>query len=562
MLQAAPRSEELTSKDDQKRFVRPWLWSAAIVVIIRLLHATEINYDVTLQIQAAQHLLQGRGLAVYWPTADDIAKPLTLEPLTQFAPGYSLYTAALNGAGVTDLGVVIKIFGAIATLAGWWGWARLAYPYMAEGMRQHRVGRVAGLWIAAVCPILFTMRWGSTDILLWALIPWALEFIIRRRDLLAGLVIGAGLLTRYASVFVAGYAAAIIVWQRREWQRLIALAAGMLPAFLIIWFMNAGATTSAFSPGSVQISTDTFDVAGTRVVEGLNSLARANQLLLFWVPGRFQLWNRPAYEPFFAAIVCVLLPAIFILVMRRVKSGSDLRIVAAGLLIVLPPFLWACGLVGTFNYLRILRYYEPLRPLAVLVAFFLASEKPARVGRVLLFGPAAQAYVLAFIVTTAVEAAFIAVPTASGDPWRRALVGVEPHPWPSFRLTYEFSASRDFTLRLLESDPKALLITNREYWFYADPAADRSRIMRWEPCGSLRATQISGPLRIFILETELATPGRLGARGTCWPELPEKVVKRFPEERMTVLQADLGEHDRLTIRREPASIPSSIPGQK
>ena len=151
--------------NDRRRFVRPWLWSAAIVVIVRLLHAADIDYDVTLQVQAGQHLVQGKGLSVYWPTADDIAKPLTLEELTQFAFGYSLYTAALTAAGVTDLGVVIKISGAIATLVGWWGWARLAYPYMAEGMRQHRLWRVAGLWIAVTCPILFTGRWGGTDIL-------------------------------------------------------------------------------------------------------------------------------------------------------------------------------------------------------------------------------------------------------------------------------------------------------------------------------------------------------------------------------------------------------------
>ena len=208
--------------NDRRRFVRPWLWSAAIVVIIRLLHAADIDYDVTLQVQAGQHLVQGKGLSVYWPTADDIAKPLTLEELTQFAAGYSLYTAALTAAGVTDPGVIIKISGAIATLVGWWGWARLAYSYMAEGMSHHRLWRFAGISIAVMCPILFTGRWGGTDIILWAAIPWALEFIIRRQDLMAGLVIGAALLTRYAAVFVAGYAVSIILWQR-PWRRLIAL---------------------------------------------------------------------------------------------------------------------------------------------------------------------------------------------------------------------------------------------------------------------------------------------------------------------------------------------------
>ena len=264
------------------------------------------------------------------------------------------------------------------------------------------------------------------------------------------------------------------------------------------------------------------------------------------------MWTNPAYEPFFAAIVSVLLPAIFIVVMRRGRSSGDLPVVAAGLLVVLPAFLLG---VRPVRHLQLpahtLRYYEPLRPLAVFVAFFLASGKQRM----------AQAYLLAFMVTTAVEVAFIAVPTASGNPWRRALVGAEPHQWPSFRLTYEFSASRDFVLRLMEANPKSLLITDREQWFYADPAADRSRIMRWEPCDSLRATQISGPLRVFIFETESTTnvrwPDDPGERGACWPELPVTLVKRFPEERMRVLQADLSEHDRLSIRRETASASSN-----
>jgi hypothetical protein len=532
---------ETTAMHDRRHFVRPWLWSAAIVVIIRLLHATDINYDVTLQIQAGQHLLQGKGLAVYWPTADDIRKPLTLEELTQFAAGYSLYTAALTAAGVTDVGALVKIAGAIATLVGWWGWARIAYAFMADGMRQHRFSRVAGLWVAVVCPILFTGRWGGTDILLWAIIPWALDFIVRRQDLKAGLVIGAGVLARYAGVFVAGVALAVIAWQR-PWRRVIALAAGIMPAFIIQSYLNSVATTTVFVPGSVQLSRDVLEVAGARALESLNSFARANHLLFFWVPGRFRLWNNPSFEPFFAAVLWVLLLAIFIRVLHRGRSSGDLLVAAAGLLIALPIFLWACVPFGTFDYLRQSRYWEVLRPLAVFAAFFLAAARQRL----------AQAYVVAFIVTTMVEVTFIAVPTASGDPWRRALVGADPHPWPSLQLTYEFSDSRDFVLQLMEAEPNALLITDHEHWFWAEPGTDRSRIMRWEPCDSLRATQISGPLRVFIFETELTTdirwPNRPEEYWACWPELPVTLVKRFPGERTRVLQAVLGEHDRLSIR--------------
>ena len=68
----------------ERQFLLAWLCSAAVVTFIRLLHATDIGYDTALQIQAGQHLLEGKSLSVYWPTTDDVAKPLTLEMLTQF----------------------------------------------------------------------------------------------------------------------------------------------------------------------------------------------------------------------------------------------------------------------------------------------------------------------------------------------------------------------------------------------------------------------------------------------------------------------------------------------
>ena len=62
------------------------------------------------------------------------------------------------------------------------------------------------------------------------------------------------------------------------------------------------------------------------------------------------------------------------------RWSDDVRTAAAGLLIVLPVFLWVCGLFGTFNYLRDLRYYEPLRPLAVFIAFLFAAIRIGSAG--------------------------------------------------------------------------------------------------------------------------------------------------------------------------------------
>jgi hypothetical protein len=559
----------------ERQFLVPWLCSAAVVTFIRLLHATDITYDTTLQIQAGQHLLEGKGLSVYWPTADDLAKPLTLEVLTQFPAGYSLYTAALAAFGI-DEGVLVKVAGAPVTLLGWLGWARLAFTYMSSGIRQGGIWRFAGMWIAIVSPVLFTGRWGGTDIFLWAAVPWILELIMRpsqarehsaiRYDLFAGLLIGLCVLMRYASVLVAAYAVLVIAWQcrrqtARAGRRLFALTAGMLPAIVVQRYINSLAGPDPFFvPGSITIGWDQLPIAAGRAFESLTTLALANQAILFWVPGRLQLWTDTAYDPatlMLAGISFIVLPVMFAAVHRvnLARWSDDVRTAAAGLLIVLPVFLWVCGLFGTFNYLRQFRYYESLTPLAVFIAFFFAAINVGNAdARIRILAMLGRAYMLAFVLATAVEVAFIFVPHSSGNAWRRAILGAEAHPWPSFRMTYEFSQARAFVLGLMQSEPKAILITSREQWFYADPDADRSRIMRWEPCVSVRATHVSGPVRLLILERDsdesaahVRWPDRPAPRLACWPELPVTLVQRFPDEQLRVLQADVAEGVRLNF---------------
>jgi hypothetical protein len=161
---------------------------------------------------------------------------------------------------------------------------------------------------------------------------------------------------------------------------------------------------------------------------------------------------------------------------------------------------------------------------------------------------------------TAVEiAAAVTAPAPPGAIWRRTILGADPRPWPSFRLTYEFSQARRFVLDLMKADPAAVLITTREDWFYAEPEADRSRIMRWEPCASLRATHITGPVRFLIFEVDrggsqadVRWPDEPAERRACWPDLPGvRLVRRFPGEGLRVLRADIPEGVRLPIRRLP-----------
>ena len=118
----------------KSRFILLWLCSAAVVTLVRAFHAAELGYDLTLQIQAAQNLLEGNGLTIYsLEGEDDLARPNKLVPLTHFPAGYSFFAAALLAMGFS-VAAVLKVWGAAGTILGWWGWAKLGVPLFQRGL--------------------------------------------------------------------------------------------------------------------------------------------------------------------------------------------------------------------------------------------------------------------------------------------------------------------------------------------------------------------------------------------------------------------------------------------
>jgi hypothetical protein len=334
----------------------------------------------------------------------------------------------------------------------------------------------------------------------------------------------------------------------------------MLPPLLIQAYVNWFLVDQPTAPGGVVMSLDRLVSAVVRPGNAVLDLAAVNHGFLFWLPGRFHFWTDPTYAPAAAALATAALLVPIMLLAKKRESVfvwcQDVRIVGAGLLIAMPVFLWTCGLVGSYTYVRDARYYEPLRPLAVFIAYDLAASAAARRRfSVAALAHLSRAYLLAFIVATAVEVAFIFVPTASGDAWRRALVGGQFQSWPSRGLVYQSSSARAFVLDLMQREPDARLITTLEHWFFAEPNADRSRIQRWQPCAALRATHIDGPLRVLILVEDRGEP----PREVQWSGDPERepnclklhgleLIRRFPDEQLKVLSAAVPDGVRVPLR--------------
>src|SRR4051812_39511345 len=97
-------------------FIRFWLLPACVLILVRLVHGTDLAYDPTIQLQAARNLVNGRGLTVYSISGEpDLATPNRLVALTYFPAGYSLCAAALMVFGFSAL-AALKLLGAAATL--------------------------------------------------------------------------------------------------------------------------------------------------------------------------------------------------------------------------------------------------------------------------------------------------------------------------------------------------------------------------------------------------------------------------------------------------------------
>jgi len=63
-----------------------WLYSATVVVVARLLHASDPGYDLGIQLQAAHNLLAGHGLSTYEHMGPNLTGPASLVTLT-YIPG-------------------------------------------------------------------------------------------------------------------------------------------------------------------------------------------------------------------------------------------------------------------------------------------------------------------------------------------------------------------------------------------------------------------------------------------------------------------------------------------
>jgi hypothetical protein len=195
-----------------------FLVCAILIVFARSIAPFQVEKDQALQLEAAQRLVEGRGLTTtsVRQASFDLSEAATAEYVTWFTPGFSLMVAGWLSLGVSLL-ISLKFIYGLTTLIGWIGWAIVASHLLSNpmelGTRSYRIQLI----IAALLPILVTPLWQGTDIFLWAGIPFVLLLLNNsdRREsqmflIAAGILVGFLISIRYGSIFLVIAAFALI----------------------------------------------------------------------------------------------------------------------------------------------------------------------------------------------------------------------------------------------------------------------------------------------------------------------------------------------------------------
>jgi hypothetical protein len=560
-----------------------WLCSAAVVTLARVFNAADLG-ELPIQIQAGQHLLAGNGLTVYSsPGEDDLAQPAKLVTLAHYPSGYSLYAAGLMSMGVS-LATLVKLFFALTTMLGWWGWAILAHYFFADGLGRDRGWTWAAGIIAACTPLLYTMLWKGTDTFLWAAIPWVFYCVTEassgdRRgrwfDWLTGLLCGVSFLFRYAALFLAIYTTAVIICQsigrtRTLAGRLAAFGAGLLPFLLAQIYFSHFISNAEAIPDIVTFQGGA-GAALRRLGEGLPFLPSANIAVMWWMPHQVveSLTQTATQAPWLICLTIVGWTLLPIFLARKIgwrgfsAASQDIRAVATGFLVALPLFLLAWTGFADYRYVVEDRYYLPLLPLLGLIAYQLATpsehdeNRPEKWAR-----KASLFYLIGYLCIAIISIARLVTPGKIGTSSRVKLMAgpIERSHWPSNKLTYDFSPGRAYILSLLRENPGTVLVTNHEEWFYAEADLDQSRIRRLK---DLRAIYVSGPARILIAIqdhalgrlTRVSWYGHYDKRWTAdyFENLSDvHVLQTFPQEEIRVVEAIVPAGATVPLKKETA----------
>jgi hypothetical protein len=392
--------------------------SALLVTAARIAAPFEVGKDQASQLEAAQRLVEGKGLTTTNDVPQhslDVTKAQKPKHLTWWPPGFSLLVAAFLYAGLPLL-FTLKFIFALMTLVGWIGWGLLAQNFIKQpihlGQRTFRID----LMLAILLPVFFTPLWSGTDLFLWAGIPFFFLLLLRSDDTqrqfvyvaLAGLLFGCLYAIRYASVFL-GLTAMLILFQlaypsiqafiKRAAVFSLASSVFILPVTLYVRFYAQGAI-SIVPAEEAQIIERTTPLL-TRFDDFLRCLPAA------WTAvSGFPLIDMVVYKlnwdwlTYLSAIFCLLvllgIPTVLWISQKEnaLLFQKDRTLSLSLIPLSLVTFLSALVFADLGHFLKVRRYYEPIVLCSVFIFYEIVSSRLVKQ----IFQTIAKGFVASFLL--------------------------------------------------------------------------------------------------------------------------------------------------------------------
>jgi hypothetical protein len=470
--------------------------AAILIVTVRVLGPFEVGKDQASQLEAAQRLVDGRGLTTTNEVprfSYDIVDAPSAKSLIWWPPGFSLIVAGFLYTGLPLL-ASLKIIFASTTFTGWLGWAILISRFFSKGMK---IGaKVYPIHLMALfIPIFFTPKWSGTDLFLWAGIPLIVLLFFKagatrssKSSLvlvaIAGFFFGALYAIRYASLFL-GVAAALLLFQislpnlKALFKRYAVFGLSavtiMLPVFLYIKTHSHHESLPAY----------------VNLDQALVNIDKTAHVFFFFLPGVASLiFGIPLIEQiiykinwvwliYLTGIICLTVIVAQPLVLLRdswrtgQRPGKDM---ALGLSL-LPISLVASITSANVNFLGVPRYYEPVALCGLLLACEMVSRR--FVHRWIKAG--AHVVLLVFLLHMFVYLPALALSSQRGDYVFSSVLGYMPPKSPRYQSTshdvgfpdYNQIFSKKETSRLKlnelhEANPQALFFVEEYSYFVYD----------------------------------------------------------------------------------------------
>lgn len=345
---------------------------ACAIVGLRSLSPLVLNSDASVQIGAALSLLDGDGFGTYILNSD-VTQPPKVNPLTWYAPGFSLVLFGLLKLGL-PMPTALKAMYAIASIVGWLGWGLIFRDVLRSQQKGALSQCVAGL-LAVLLPFYFTYDWIGTDLFLWAGIPLIIRLFYssnERNDasFWIGCLVGLMYAFRYAAIFIIVGFCLFFLIKRRNFLKLgkILLGFGLFYGAISIY----RSLVSTRIPSQLKISGVLQpDALVRKLIQIADGFRQVRYLLFSHLSGVM-----PSSRIILVFGFALLLIYALILVWGY-PSGSEKKIRNSRLEIILCLnfglilMLAAISFVSSidFIYLADQRYYYPLFPSLVLVAY-------------------------------------------------------------------------------------------------------------------------------------------------------------------------------------------------